>query len=151
MEHHCDFIENCVGFGNQADFVRLLIGVSFTTLITDYLLLATTIDVLINIENGLSLLQTFLILANAVVLTPISITILFMTFNQLKLVLQNRTSIENIEMQDDSDLGLYPQNHFDNGWLANVKEVLGDNPLFWMIPGQVMSGNGIDYDQGIGF
>ena len=59
-------------------------------------------------------------------------------------MINNLTTVEDIERQDDLDLGLLSINPYDIGWLENTKQILGNDPIFWLWP-KPMAGNGIDF------
>lgn len=55
------------------------------------------------------------------------------------MLIRNRTTIEDVAIKEDQDLGLDPGPGFDRGWIANIKEVLGENMLLWWMPQMISS------------
>ena len=143
FDHHCYYLENCVGFYNQGHFVRLLISTSIASSMTLSMIANVLFSVIFKQNAGA--LQVVLIIANLVVLLPTTITILLLTFSQMKLLLMNLTTIEDIERQDDIDLGMQYVNPYDMGYHENVQQILGERWLFWILPTTKMNGNGIDF------
>jgi hypothetical protein len=78
------------------------------------------------------------------ILLPLSTILTFLAYNQLQMLLRNRTTIENAEWNDDKDLGIETENPYDLGWLENTKQILGTPVYMWPIP-QSMSGNGVHF------
>ena len=142
FDHHCYWLDNCIGFYNQGHFVRLLVSAGAGFLLTLYLLFSVLYERIFS--KSLDAFQIFLIILNCVMMLPTTMTILMLTFNQLKLVYCNLTTVEEMERQDDLDLDIPSINPYDMGWLENTKQILGTDPIYWIIP-KKMHGNGVDF------
>jgi palmitoyltransferase len=141
MDHHCYWIDNCVGFYNQGHFVRLILSGGVLCVTTTLYLTLFVYHSIFSIESMGML--TILILSIALtILLPISTILTFLGYNQLQMLFRNRTTIENAEWNDDRDLGIETENPYDLGWLENTKQILGNNVYLWPFP-QSMTGNGI--------
>lgn len=68
-----------------------------------------------------------------------------LAYNQINLVLRNRTTIEHLDFKDDEDLELMCHNKYDMGWLENTKQILGDDIYKWWLP-QPIKGNGYNFE-----
>lgn len=132
MDHHCPWVNNCVGFYNRKFFMQLLFYV-FTTL---------TIFVVTTIPEEISRASSLLSGNHGVwycvhtaligVALCLSLMLLCTLFNFIKfhakLVLENYTTIENLEREEGA------KSKFDIGRRRNWEQVFGANPWFWWLP-----------------
>lgn len=143
MDHYCPWLGNTVGFKNQKFFFLFLLftnaacaqlGISFITLLVQYTLPEITTFCLIGAEMLTGLLTCLLI--------P------FFLFH-LWLIARNTTTIEFCErMRTASEGGDEPAAgipRYDLGIYRNFCQVLGSNPLLWLIPVGGPPGDGITF------
>jgi len=133
MDHHCPWINNCVGFRNQKFFILFLLYTSLTSLY----FLATSIPLFFSdtvaklIEDPLNL-QTMIL---SVICVSFGFGLLAFAGFHFSLVLQNQTTLES---------GPEP-NPYDVGRKSNWRQVFGPQPMFWFFPVANSVGNGYDF------
>lgn len=153
MDHHCDFINNCVGYRNQGHFVRFLASSCFTCFQTNVILLLYGFDTLSSPKSIIfnSMTQILAFSVTCVSLIPTTTIVSFLAYNQLLLLLFNKTTIEDLDFKEDREMGIDERlNIYDKGVFKNVCDILGDEPLFWIFP-QAMKGDGIVFRDTTGY
>lgn len=140
MDHHCPWLNTCVGFFNRKYFILLL---SYTLLM---LLLSLLLESAVAFSfftsfhtpkgletTGYSYLDLFfLIIAAGMTMLLFTIMCNFLWFHA-KLIDKNRTTIENLE--NERTVGdKKKENLFDVGRQMNWEQVMGKNLWFWPVP-----------------
>jgi len=160
MDHHCPWVNNCIGFNNRKYFTLLL---TYTFMLTYYYWISTSIK---EYENVMWLIDNFVdyfsngqfgdsfsilgaigrvlsfILFVAIVVLSVLIT-MFSKFH-FRILFENKTTIENLEKKKRPY-----QSQWDLGKSRNFYQVFGTNCLFWPFPMMLKSGrpmgNGIEW------
>ena len=152
MDHHCPWINSCIGFYNRKFFIQMvfyLIITIFSTIIANsfstYYLIK---DIIVNKKFEFNLkftIQLFYILVYGIDVVMGFILSQFFKFH-IKLILENKTTIETLDHK-----GKEFQSKFDKGKWNNWIEVMGITKWLWFIPLKIYQGkpkgNGIDWGE----
>ncbi|KAK4051867.1 Palmitoyltransferase [Microbotryomycetes sp. JL201] len=154
MDHHCPWVNNCVGHGNYGHFIRFLTMVDIAC---SYHLGMITVRAFgsLAFSRYPTTTQMVMLVLNYVTCVPVLIAVGCLTLYHYWCLLFNTTTIEGWEKDKVATLRRqgkmlefkYP---YHLGYWANVQSVLGPNPLWWCWPGKRPCGTGLHYPVGVG-
>jgi hypothetical protein len=104
MDHHCLWINNCIGFYNYKYFINMLIYVSLLLLLVTFTYTECYLDASSGHTNGVKL---YLIAVTFILSTTLTLIVITFMFFHFWLIYQNKTTIEYIEKKKDGIAGKY--------------------------------------------
>ncbi|KAJ1844775.1 Palmitoyltransferase [Coemansia sp. RSA 2703] len=156
MDHHCPWTNNCVGYYNQAHFLRFIYTVDVTCAFAILLHSLRLWELVKDSLNGTYTVRqptqtevAFLII-NTTLAGLVLLFVGILSGYHLYLVGSNTTTIESREKSRVEKLVRakrcqptpYP---YDLGFVRNLKSVFGPHVLTWWVP-QRAAGSGLDFD-----
>jgi len=156
MDHHCNFIGNCIGFNNHKYFICLVFYGCVNLIIFDYLF-RDVVRFLIVEEKIVTIKLIFFIVFYFFMILLTAAMLIFNIFH-LMILLNNLTTNEFLNIQknrENTELIGYDYNKnkinkYDIGYYNNLKEILGSNPFMWLIPYNSNTGKN-NWDNGYNF
>mmetsp|Transcript_22871 Transcript_22871/g.58538 ORF Transcript_22871/g.58538 Transcript_22871/m.58538 type:complete len:330 (+) Transcript_22871:79-1068(+) len=133
MDHHCPWIHNCVGFGNHKYFFLLLLySVSACHLVSWGMV--ESVQLSIDVETPFWTMLALLFGESLAVFLAMLLSA-FWGFH-IWLVLQAMTTIEFCEKssKNGNGNGNYISPYRRPTALGNIQDVLGKNPIVWLLP-----------------
>jgi palmitoyltransferase len=136
MDHHCPWVNNCVGFHNYKFFVLFL---SWTVVLAAFVV-ACLIDPCFNLSlYGKKQEKDVFLFVVFIIGSVFGIGLGLFAISHYVYISMNQSTIE--VMEKKSKRG----NIYNLGWRRNYTEIFGDNPLLWVIPVYTSKGDGLTY------
>ncbi|KAI3637373.1 hypothetical protein MIR68_004022 [Amoeboaphelidium protococcarum] len=153
MDHDCVWINNCVGFHNQAHFYRFLVYVVVTCSflwwsimywfydqLNEYAKVAHLVRSGVR-ENPVNMVSLFLACIDIFMISLVLLMVGMLWIYQTWYICTNTTTLETFEKDRVGNLvqrKKIPHYHFpyNVGLIENIRQVLGDNTLLWFYPFQ---------------
>ena len=130
MDHHCTWLNNCIGFYNICHFSRLLVYACLLSIWT----LIQTLHSIADTSADHSLLIVLMHCINLVILVPFTSLICMMAWNQFLSVCTNMTTIERMTYDSNYAFEDLIFNPYDLGIKHNLNESLGHWLVGWILP-----------------
>lgn len=167
MDHHCVWVNNCVGHRNYKSFFLFLLYVTLSCIHCLGILGAHTVDTVAtdgqqkqrmrmkqaaSQGEGQVALWAFMEVVCMTLTLPLTIALALLFGWHVYLLVNNKTTIEHYEgvrskfrELDPTGLPKGIQHPYSLGLWANLREILGANVTCWLAPGCSISGDGLHY------
>jgi len=141
MDHHCPWIYNCVGFKNHKYFFLLLVYSAAAC----HFIVWTMLDTVMQSIDSMDVFSTmFCLLFGETLASFIGIMASGFLCFHIWLMLKAMTTIEFCEKSTRNAAG-WARSPYDRGVGGNLRAVLGDNILLWLLPLSPPRGDGLYY------
>ncbi|GLT92570.1 hypothetical protein SLE2022_104010 [Rubroshorea leprosula] len=149
MDHHCIWINNCVGHANYKIFFVFIVFAVISCIYSLVLLVGSLTNDSQNDEQQTADSFRTVYVISGLLLVPLTITLSVLLGWHIYLILQNKTTIEYHEgvraMWLAEKGGKVYKHPYDLGTYENLTMVLGPNILCWLCPTSTHIGSGLRF------
>ncbi|KAJ0979527.1 hypothetical protein J5N97_015001 [Dioscorea zingiberensis] len=149
MDHHCVWINNCVGHANYKIFFVFVLYAVTACIHSMALLLGSAADIVHKDQQQSSASSKTTYIICGVLLFPLTLALSILLGWHVYLILQNKTTIEYHEgvraMWLAEKAGNIYRHPYDLGVYENLSTVLGPNILCWICPSSTHVGSGLRF------
>merc|ERR1719375_2718252 len=140
MDHHCPWIYNCVGFGNHKYFFLLLL---YSVIDCHLIIWSMMESVKDSVDTSTPFVTMFFLLFGETLAGFLGLLVTAFFGFHVWLMLKAMTTIEFCE-KSLKRTG-YDRSAYGRGLGGNLRAVLGEQPLLWLLPCGPPAGDGVDF------
>lgn len=140
MDHHCPWVSNCIGFRNHKYFVLLVLYSTIDCWFIVFTMLPTIEEA---VQADTATTSMFVVLFAETLASVLGLMVTGFLVFHIWLMLKAMTTIEFCEKQ--AKRSGYDGSPYDRGCLGNIRAVLGDYTLLWLLPVSPPSGDGLTF------